>query len=134
MDEMIKVLYVDDEPINLMLFQRIFGKRYEVKTADSGFKGLEMLEQMPDIKIVISDMKMPNMDGLEFAKIATNASPGIKFFILTGFGITSEILDAMESNLIYHYFQKPFKTEDIDNAIKSALADLSLNPEIPSGD
>ncbi len=118
---MIKILYVDDEPINLMLFQRIFGKRYEIKTADSGLKGLELLQEIPDIKVVISDMKMPYMDGLEFAKIASDSFPGVKFFILTGFGITSEILDAMENNLIYHYFQKPFKTDDIEKAIANAL-------------
>jgi response regulator RpfG family c-di-GMP phosphodiesterase len=124
MNEMIKVLYVDDEPINLMLFKTMLRKKYDIITAESGFNGLEELSLNPDIKIVISDMKMPGMNGLEFIKAAKKKYPNIVFCILTGYEITDEIMQALETSLIYQYFQKPFKVLEIEDAIKGALKDL----------
>jgi response regulator RpfG family c-di-GMP phosphodiesterase len=125
MDNMIKLLYVDDEPINLMLFKTMLRKKYNIITAESGFNGLEELSLNPDIRIVISDMKMPGMNGLEFIKIAKEKYPNVIFCILTGYEITDEIMLALEANLIYQYFQKPFKVVEIENAIKGAVKDLS---------
>lgn len=124
MDQIIKVLYVDDEPINLMLFKTMLRKKYDIITAESGFKGLEELSNNPDIRIVISDMKMPGMNGLEFIKKAKEQFPNVIFCILTGYEITDEIMLALEANLIYQYFQKPFKVVEIENAIKGAVKDL----------
>lgn len=124
MNDMIKLLYVDDEPINLMLFKTILRKKYNIITAESGFNGLEELSLNSDIKIVISDMKMPGMNGLEFIKIAKEKYPNVIFCILTGYEITDEIMLALEANLIYQYFQKPFKVVEIENAIKGAVKDL----------
>lgn len=122
---MTKVLYVDDEPINLMLFKTILRKKYEIVTADSGFSGLEELMINPDIRIVISDMRMPRMNGLEFIKKAKEKFPHVIFCILTGYEITDEIMDALASNLIYQYFQKPFKVLEIENALKAAMKEIS---------
>lgn len=124
MNDMIKLLYVDDEPINLMLFKTMLRKKYNIITAESGFNGLEELSLNPDIRIVISDMKMPGMNGLEFIKIAKEKYPNVIFCILTGYEITDEIMLALEANLIYQYFQKPFKVIEIENAIKGAVKDL----------
>ncbi|PKP41907.1 MAG: response regulator [Bacteroidetes bacterium HGW-Bacteroidetes-12] len=124
MNDMIKLLYVDDEPINLMLFKTMLRKKYNIITAESGFNGLEELSLNPDIRIVISDMKMPGMNGLEFIKIAKEKYPNVIFCILTGYEITDEIMLALEANLIYQYFQKPFKVVEIENAIKGAVKDL----------
>ena len=68
MNNRIKILYVDDEPINLQLFILNFRKKHQVFTAEDGFKALEVLNREPGIIIVISDMKMPGMNGLEFIK------------------------------------------------------------------
>ena len=125
MNGMIKLLYVDDEPINLMLFKTMLRKKYDIVTADSGFSGLEELLINTDIRIVISDMKMPGMNGLEFIKKAKEKFPHVIFCILTGYEITDEIMLALESNLIYQYFQKPFKVIEIENAIKGAVKDLN---------
>jgi two-component system, response regulator, stage 0 sporulation protein F len=121
MADLIKILYVDDEPINLMLFERIFGKKYNIMTAESGLSGMKILSENLDIRIVISDMRMPLMDGLEFTKKAKENFPGIIFFILTGFGITEPIMEALDINLIDRYFQKPYQMEEINNAIKTAI-------------
>jgi len=116
----LKILYVDDEPINLILFDRIFGKKYAIRAADSGMKGLEVLDEDPDIKIIISDMRMPHMNGLQFISKAREKHPDLIYFILTGYEISKEITDALEQKLIDRYFQKPFKLEEISGAIISA--------------
>ncbi|MGW8317311.1 MAG: response regulator, partial [Bacteroidales bacterium] len=59
-----KVLYVDDEQINLDLLRLTFLNEFNIITALSAHEGLEMLEQQPDIHVIISDLRMPVMDGL----------------------------------------------------------------------
>jgi response regulator RpfG family c-di-GMP phosphodiesterase len=118
---MITLLYVDDEAINLRLFEINFRKKYDVITAESGYNGLEMLKLHPETMVVISDMKMPGMNGIAFIREAKKDFPNIVYFILTGFDITEEIADALNERLIYKYFRKPFNMNEIDGAIQEAL-------------
>jgi len=115
------ILYIDDEPINLMLFENIFKRKYQVVTAMSGFAGLEILAARPDINVVICDMKMPLMDGLQFVRKAHFNHPNISFFILTGYEITPDLETALSSGLISNYFQKPFNMEEIEKAIAEKI-------------
>jgi two-component system, response regulator, stage 0 sporulation protein F len=115
------ILYVDDEPLNLKLFEINFKKRFTVKTALSGEEGLDILCREPSIPVVISDMKMPGMNGIEFVRRAKKQFPEIVFFILTGYEITREIIQALEEKLIYKYFKKPFLMKEMETAIFEAL-------------
>jgi len=121
MSEKITVLYVDDEMINLMLFKRLFKDHFYILTAESGNKGLEVLASEKEIKAVVSDMKMPNMSGLEFAVKAKNQFPDVVFFILTGFDCTPEMIEALNSKLISEYFGKPLNSAKIIGSIQEAL-------------
>ena len=116
------ILYVDDEPINLKLFELNFRSKYSILTASGGFEGLEILKNTPKISIVISDMKMPRMNGLEFIATAKKTFPNITYFILTGYDITDEINEAITTNLIDKYFRKPFNFKEINNAIVEAIS------------
>ncbi|MFO7828303.1 MAG: response regulator [Bacteroidales bacterium] len=122
MEEKITILYVDDEPLNLKLFEINFRKKFNVITALSGNKGLEILERNEFVQVVISDMKMPGMNGIEFIKKAKSEFPGIKYFILTGFDITEEIADALNERLILKYFRKPFNMKEIEESIFEVLS------------
>ena len=121
MNNKISILYVDDEPLNLMLFSINFGNKFNVITAESGSDGLTKLKSGREILIVISDMKMPEMNGIEFIKRAKQEFPSIEFYILTGFDITEEIADALDNKLILKYFRKPFNAKDIEITIQEAL-------------
>jgi len=120
-DKSATILYVDDEPLNLMLFKANFKNKFNVHTAESGHKGLELLKEIPDTNIVISDMKMPGINGLEFIRLAKKEFPNISFYILTGFDITDEISQAIEEGLIHKYFRKPFNIKEIESAIFEVL-------------
>ncbi len=117
-----KVLYVDDEEPNLFLFKMAFMNDFEVHTAISGSEGLELLQTHDDIDAIISDMKMPNMNGLEFIQEAINRHQGKVYFILTGFDKSPEIEEAIHHNMIRDYFRKPFDREVLKDAIESSLA------------
>lgn len=117
----IKILYVDDELTNLKLFEITFRNIFEVITAENGAAGLEMLEKNSDIDVIVSDMKMPGMNGIEFIKKAKVFYPNIKYFILTGFEITEEISDALQDKLIIRCFGKPFNKIEIENTIMQSM-------------
>ena len=122
MKEKRTILYVDDEEINLMLFEINFKEKFNVIIADSGSGGLRILEKLPDITIVISDMKMPGMNGIEFIKKAKKLYPNVVYFILTGFEITNEISSALKNKLINDYFKKPFNMREIEASINLSLS------------
>jgi YesN/AraC family two-component response regulator len=122
MNQTPKILYVDDEPINLQLFEINFRKKYRIITAENGPEGLEKLEENPDTVIIISDMRMPYMSGLEFIIKAKEKYPDKKFYILSGFEITPEIRAALDSGLILKYFNKPFNIEEIDASIVEIIS------------
>ncbi len=111
------VLYVDDEIMNLKLFEVNFREKYNILTALDGFSGLEVMDKNPDIQLIISDMRMPRMNGIEFIKKVKEKYPNKECFILTGFDITEEITEALESGLIDKYFRKPFDMKEMEEAL-----------------
>lgn len=121
MEEKVKILYVDDESINLQLFEINFSENYTVFIAENGFTGLEILDKNTDISVVISDMKMPKMNGLEFIKQAREKFPQKRFYMITGFDMTEEIREALDKGLIIKCFRKPYNKAEIDRAIKEVI-------------
>jgi two-component system, response regulator, stage 0 sporulation protein F len=125
MDEKKSILYVDDEDMNLMLFEEVFSEWFNVIIAESGFSGIEKLKQNPDIKSVISDMKMPIMNGLEFITKARTNFPDKEYYILTGFDIDQKISEALNQKIIIKYFQKPLNVNDILESLLDCEPDIS---------
>jgi len=121
MNDKLKIMYVDDDEMNLLLFSLNFDEKYQVITSDSGLQALKLLEENIDTTVVISDMKMPVMTGLEFIQKAKVKFPHINFYILTGYDTTKEIQEAIKIKLIRSYFRKPFNFNEINNAIKNVL-------------
>lgn len=112
------VMFVDDEEINLLLFERRFEHDFKVITASSGKDALIKLEQhAEELKVVISDMRMPSMDGLEFIKTAKKKFGDIHYFILTGYSYNAELELALQENVIERLFKKPYDYEAIANAV-----------------
>lgn len=112
-----KILYIDDEELNIMLFEYNFSRNFDVISATCPLKGLNILDQSPGIEVVISDMKMPVMNGLQFIAKAKETYIDKKYFILTGFDITDEINKALETKLIHKYFRKPLNIKEIEDSI-----------------
>ena len=115
------VLYVDDEPINLRLFTIMFRGVYAIVTKESGIEALEYLENNNNVNAVITDMKMPGISGLEFILKAREKAKNVPFFLLSGYGLTPEIEEAINNNLIDGYFQKPLKKSKIEEELNKYI-------------
>jgi len=117
----IKILYIDDEEINLRLFKINLGSKYDITTCHTGSIGLDILSKNNDIPIVVTDMRMPIMNGIEFVDKARELYPDIAYFILSGYDITEEIQNYINQGVIKKYFKKPFNLREIGMEIEKAI-------------
>lgn len=112
------LLYVDDEPINLTLFELNFNKEFNVISANSGQEALKIATENPEICVVVSDLKMPKMDGLSFIReFKSSNQKEIPCFLLTGFHKTPEISSALKEKVILQSFTKPMDKDQISEVI-----------------
>ena len=116
-----KVLYVDDEFINLDLLRLTFLNEFDIITAESGIEGLEILESDPEIKVIISDLKMPGMNGLEFIREVKTRYPGKVCMLLTGFLESEVMMEGFNQELLFRYLMKPFRKDELKSTILEAL-------------
>ena len=124
----ITVLYVDDEKDNLFVFKANFNRKFEVITTLSPEDALKELDlHHEEIIVVISDMRMPAMNGVEFIKKARARYKNIFYYILTGYGHNDEIEKAISDNIIESYFTKPFDALEIEKVILDATSKLRRN-------
>lgn len=115
-----RVLFVDDEEINLFIMQKRFESNYDIVTAISPLKALEILEtESETIKIVVTDLRMPEMDGLEFVEKAKALYPNTNFFLLTGYEYNEEIDNAVKSGNVTKVFGKPFDFDEMNEVLAS---------------
>ncbi|MEP6946129.1 MAG: HD domain-containing phosphohydrolase [Acidobacteriota bacterium] len=107
-----KILFVDDEHANLRVLERLFRDAYDVMTAGSGSEALELLSEY-EFALIISDQRMPVMTGIEFLKRAAELRPHTVRIILTGYTDVSELVEAINSGVVYKYITKPWSNQDL---------------------
>ena len=121
-----RVLVVDDEPDMLAMLSIILVKKcgFDVRTAESGDRGLELVDQWrPDV--VLTDIKMPGMNGIEFFRRIKSADPTITTIIMTGYGTVEMAVQTLKSGA-YDFFQKPFDNDQIIHAVSRAIERTEL--------
>lgn len=112
------ILYVDDEASNLLLFRIAFENGREVLIANSPEEGLlKLRENKSRIKAVISDMHMPDMNGVQFVRLAQEQIKDIPYFILSGYSYNDEIELALQNKMIQKFFTKPFNQAEIEASL-----------------
>jgi two-component system, response regulator, stage 0 sporulation protein F len=114
-----KILYVDDEEGNLYLFEIQMEEFFSVSTEMSGAEALKKLnEENGDFDFIVSDIKMPQMDGFEFLEKAQALFPNIPRYILTAHYKNDQIENALNTGLILNWFQKPLNPEKFIEELK----------------
>lgn len=123
-----RVLVVDDEPfIRDILADFLAMEGYSVRTANDGQSALAELRAAP-FDVVVSDLKMPNVGGLELLREVTQAYPSTLMVIMTGFGTVETAIHAMKQGA-FDYVLKPFKADEIIRVVGRAVRQRQLTAE-----
>ncbi len=132
MAEEIKILCVDDETNVLKALRRLFmdEDNYEIFVAESGAEGLEVLEEEGDIRMVISDYRMPEMTGVEFLHQVNEKWPETMRIVLSGYADTAAVVEAINEGQIYKFIPKPWNDEELLSSISAALQHQEMRWEI----
>lgn len=123
------ILFVDDEANILSSLKRLFRPLgYRIFTAESGAQGLEIMDR-ETIDLVVSDMRMPEMNGTQFLEKVRERWPDTIRILLTGFAEIGATIDAINKGQIYRYISKPWEDINITLTIKHALQQKMLERE-----
>jgi two-component system, NtrC family, sensor kinase len=120
-EEEIKLLCVDDEPNVINSVRRLFlDTGYTILEAHSAHDGLGILED-GDIQIVISDYRMPNMNGVEFLREVRTRWPNTIRIVLSGYADTASIVSAINEGEIYRFIPKPWNDDDLKVTVANSV-------------
>src|SRR5687767_14453015 len=122
------VLFVDDEAaLRALMAERLRDRGYEVVEAESGEKALDLLEQFA-FDIVITDLRMPGIDGGRVIEAAVGRYPGIVGIVITGYGTVKDAVDAIKRGAT-DFVAKPFQFDELVHVLEKALEQRRLTSE-----
>lgn len=123
------ILLVDDEPNVISALRRLLRPHaYQVKTAEGGEQALNILETEP-IDLIVSDMRMPGMNGAQLLAKARTHWPDTLRILLTGYADISSAISAINEGGIYRYIAKPWSDDELLSVIRQALEWRGLQQE-----
>lgn len=123
------VLLVDDESCVLNSLTRELRKEpYHLLTAGGAEEGLRMLRERK-VSVILSDMRMPQMSGVEFLTAAAEFSPDSVKMILSGYSDSGLVMSAINTGIVWRYLTKPWQTDDLKIALRNAVELFAANDE-----
>lgn len=124
-----RILCVDDEKNVLEGLARTLRTLYHIETACDGASALEILRTQPSFAAVVSDLRMPQMTGIEFLAHARSAAPDVTRVLLTGYGDMEAAIAAVNDGNIFRFLTKPCPT---DTLVKALAASVEVNRLVTS--
>ena len=121
-----KILCVDDEPNILSGYQRSLRKQFQIETAVGGADALEKIRQEGPYAVLVTDMRMPGMDGMQFLAAARQAAPSAVRIMLTGNADQKTAIDALNDGHVFRFLNKPCSPEELAGALSAALEQFRL--------
>jgi DNA-binding NtrC family response regulator len=115
------ILAVDDEPINLRLMERLLRRHFTVLTANNGEEALDIV-QREDISLIITDQRMPGMQGTELLRKCMILKPGMVSLVVTANNDTDTSIEAITKSGAMRVINKPWNPDQILKTIQDALA------------
>ena len=122
----IKVLMVDDEPNVLAGYRRSLGKRFDLDIAEGAANALTTLDATPGFSVVVTDMRMPNMDGIEFVRKARIKHSDVVYIMLTGNADQDTAVRAINEGQLFRFLNKPCSTESLEQALVAAIRQYEM--------
>lgn len=102
-----KILFVDDEPYILQSLQRQLYQRFDMHIAENGKEALRLLKERGPFAVIVSDMRMPNMNGIELLKLVKDLYPDTVRLMLTGYADRETAIEAVNTGQIFRFLTKP---------------------------
>lgn len=125
------IMIVDDEHNILRALERIFKRDgLKVVTATSGEEGLNICRGNGDIAVVISDHRMPGMDGVEFLQRFMDLSPNTIRFMLTGYADMGAVMNAINKGEVYRFITKPWDDENLKALVRGRWRNIVWQREV----
>lgn len=121
-----RVLFVDDEENILNGIKRQLRKQYEITTALSGAEALDAIRVGEEFAVIVSDMRMPEMDGVEFLHRARELSPNSVRLMLTGNADQQTAIDAVNRGAVFRFMNKPCPVTLLVESVEAALEQYRL--------
>ncbi len=124
MDE--KILFVDDDKNILDAYKRYFRKQFAIETAPGGEAGIEAIKTRGPFAVVVSDMRMPGMDGVEFLTRVREKEPDTIRIMLTGQADMEDTIAVVNEGNIFRFLTKPCGPERMASALNASLEQYRL--------
>jgi len=119
-------LFVDDDPETLASYGRALRKKYELDMALGPVRGLEAVAENGPYAVVVSDLRMPGMDGVEFFSRLRKSCPDTVRIMLTGYADIRSAMDAVNTGHVFRFLAKPCAEEELDAALTAAMEQYGL--------
>ncbi|MBI4551894.1 MAG: response regulator [Candidatus Latescibacteria bacterium] len=120
------VLCVDDDPSILDAYQRQLRKHFQIETASSGAQGLDMIAQHGPYAVIVADMRMPGMDGIQFLTKVRDVAPDSVRMMLTGNADQHTAIKAINEGRIFRFLTKPCPPDDLARALTAGIEQYRL--------
>ena len=125
-----KILVADDEQnLRRVLVALLRRDGHEVLQAASG---LEAIERLADVDVVITDLRMPGADGMEVLRSASKNHPHVPVIMITAYGSVGQAVEAIKAGA-FDYIEKPFEQDSIRSIIEKAIGQAAANRTAPRG-
>ena len=130
MAESTRILVVEDDPNHGAMCARLLERKgYKARAITSGREALSLLAQTGEIDLVLADLQMPEMDGIELLSEVKGKYPHIEFIVMTGYGTVKTAVEAMQLGAS-HYIQKPLDHEELNLLIQRAIEKKKLEERV----
>ena len=130
MTEEATILCVDDEKNVLKALRRLFyEENYDILLAESGKEGLAILEEHGNVDLIISDYRMPEMNGVDFLREVYKKCPDTIRIVLSGYADTAAVVEAVNLGHIYKFIPKPWNDEELLATVRSGLETRALRKQ-----
>ena len=103
----------DDREVRVIVAESLADSGYRVLQAQGAAEALELLARTPDLRLIITDIRMPDMSGIELADIATRRQAGLKIILISGYFVAQPIER--------RYLRKPFRMKELEAAVRAEL-------------
>ena len=121
-----RILFVDDDPNILAGFRRHLHKLYDVSTAESGQAGLDLIVDGGPFVVIVADMNMPGIDGIQFLRQVKKIAPDTVRIMLTGQSDMQVAVEAVNEGSIFRFLTKPCPTDVLVKSLAAAVEQYRL--------